>query len=640
MNLTFFDWSLVFIVVVIMVAGVVISQRHMRSVADFLAAGRTGGRYLIAVSYGIANLGAITVIAYFEQNYLAGFTMSWWDMTTNIVLLILSVSGWVVYRFRQSRALTLAQFFEMRYSRNFRVFAGAITYVSGIINFGIFPAVGARFFIYFCGLPESVNFLGLEFAMFPLLIILLLLFSLYFVFAGGQIAVIITDFIQGSLVNIAFLIIIIFMLLNFEYDAVMAALQTAPEEASLLNPFKTSRAKDFNFTFFLISIFSLVYNRMAWQGEQAYNSSAASAHEAKMGQVLANWKEIIRKFFFLVVPVCAFVVMNHPDFSQIAAEVTAKLGNFETEAIRNQMTTPLILTHILPLGFMGLFAAVMLAAFVSTHDTYLHSWGSILIQDVILPLRKEPLSQEQHIKWLRLSIIGVAVFTFFFSMFFQQNDHILLFFAITGAIFAGGSGAVIIGGLYWKRGTTAAAYSAMTIGAVVAVGGIVIRQLNPDFPINGQMFYFIAMCSAIVAYISVSLLGKKQEANLDKILNRGTHTRHDEYKIVQENPSRLSMIFGMGKEFSKTDKFIYVVTYVWIFSWFAVFLVGVVINLTGTVSDESWMRFWFWYVIIHIFGVIFFIAWMTIGGVIDLKAMISRLRKLKRDEHDDGTVPH
>ena len=57
---------------------------------------------------------------------------------------------------------------------------------------------------------------------------------------------------------------------------------------------------------------------------------------------------------------------------------------------------------------MGAFAAVMLAAFISTHDTYLHSWASIFIQDVVMPLRKKPFSSKQHISVLRWAIIGVA----------------------------------------------------------------------------------------------------------------------------------------------------------------------------------------------------------------------------------------
>jgi SSS family solute:Na+ symporter len=77
--------------------------------------------------------------------------MSWWGLTMSVIVLLVTVSGWVIYRFRQTRCLTLAEFFERRYSRRFRVFAGLIVFLAGLLNFGIFPSVGARFFIHFCG---------------------------------------------------------------------------------------------------------------------------------------------------------------------------------------------------------------------------------------------------------------------------------------------------------------------------------------------------------------------------------------------------------------------------------------------------------------------------------------------------------
>ena len=127
------------------------------------------------------------------------------------------------------------------------------------------------------------------------------------------------------------------------------------------------------------------------------------------------------------------------------AEADAVRSTLETigdEAIRNQMTTPVALTQMLPVGVMGLFCAMMIAAAISTDGTYLHSWGVIFIQDVVLPLRKnrEPLSPRQHMRLLRLSIIGVAAFGWIFSMVFPLKDYIMMFMAITGAIFLGGAG--------------------------------------------------------------------------------------------------------------------------------------------------------------------------------------------------------
>ena len=60
------------------------------------------------------------------------------------------------------RAMTLAQFLEMRYSRRFRLFMGGLAFLSGILNYGIFPAISARFFIYFLDLPTTVSIAGMH----------------------------------------------------------------------------------------------------------------------------------------------------------------------------------------------------------------------------------------------------------------------------------------------------------------------------------------------------------------------------------------------------------------------------------------------------------------------------------------------
>ena len=159
MNLTFIDWFIVSIVLIAMIYSVSFTKGLMRSVADFLSAGRTAGRYLISVSQGAAGLGAISIISFLEVGYITGFSFQWWGLSQGIIVLAITASGWVIYRFRQTRSLTLAQFFEKRYSRKFRIFAGIVAFVCGIINFGIFPAVGAQFFISYCGFPDS--FIGI-----------------------------------------------------------------------------------------------------------------------------------------------------------------------------------------------------------------------------------------------------------------------------------------------------------------------------------------------------------------------------------------------------------------------------------------------------------------------------------------------
>ena len=688
MNLHLVDWLIVFIALAGMFYSVSFSSGLMKSVTDFLSAGRTAGRYLISVSSGVAGLGAISVVMFLEMGYVAGFSLAWWGLSQGIIILMLTMSGWVIYRFRSTRCLTLAQFFEKRYSRKFRIFTGIVAFLAGIINFGIFPAVGAQFFISYCGLPDS--FMGIP--VYPLIMIILLSISLYFVYTGGQIAVIIADFFQGIFATLVLIVTVLYLFFSVGWDQVTESLEQTPlqlakkeimdlqndedylllsdlekekkrneidekyENSSRINPFKTSNVEDFNFWYFLIGIIGIMYGTMGWQGSQAYNSSAKSAHEAKMGSVLAGFRGLPQGLFFLLVPVLIYVFMNHTDYASVAASVELSLQDLETDTLRSQMRGPIVLSTVLPIGLLGAFAALMLAAFISTHDTYLHSWATILVQDVIMPFRDKPFDKDTHLKVLRYAILGVAVFIFLFSLLFQQNQKIALFFAITAAIFAGGSGAVIIGGLYWDRGTTKAAWAAIIIGALISVGGVLVKQISVEWlsdtssyvqlknilhfirNINGQEYWGISMGASAFAYVMVSVIDNVKPFNMDKLLNRGDYAIHGEKKIISENAELGWKIFLMGEEFTKGDKVIYILNYAWTGIWTLVFIVGTIYNLSNEVSDSSWMLFWKNYIYIFIVISLLIIVWFTIGGFRDLKIMMYKLKTEERDHNDDGWV--
>ena len=688
MNLSVIDWLIVAITLGSMIYSVNMTKGLMKSVTDFLSAGRTAGRYLISVSSGVAGLGAISIIMFLEMGYVAGFSLSWWGLSQGIIILAITMSGWVIYRFRSTRCLTLAQFFEKRYSRKFRIFAGIVAFVAGIINFGIFPAVGAQFFINFCELPDS--FIGIP--MYPLVMFVLLSIALYFVYTGGQIAIIIADFFQGVFVTIVLFIVTIYLFFTIGWEQVSESLEKTPiklaqkeiqnleiepsfqdlpelekyervseinekyENSSRINPFKTSQVDDFNFWYYLIGIIGVMYGTLGWQGSQGYNSSAKSAHEAKMGSVLAGFRGLPQGLFMFLVPVLVYVLMNHPDYQAVADAVNSSLDKISTDTLRTQLRAPFILSEILPVGLLGAFAALMLAAFISTHDTYLHSWGSIFIQDVIMPFRDKPFDKETHLRVLRYSIFGVAVFIFFFSLLFSQNQKIALYFALTAAIFSGGCGAVIIGGLYWERGTTAAAWTAMIIGAFIGVGGTLVKQVSVDWlsdvsslatiktillylrDINGQEYWGIGIASSSISYIFVSLVGNRSSIDMDKLLNRGRYSIKGEMAVVNKEPELGWKIFGMGAEFTKSDKLIYILNYVWTGMWTLIFIFGTVYNLSNPVSDSSWMKYWEYYIYLNMAVSIIIIVWFTVGGISDLKHMISSLQSDHRDHGDDGWV--
>ena len=164
-------------------------------------------------------------------------------------------------------------------------------------------------------------------------------------------------------------------------------------------------------------------------------------------------------------------------------------------------------------------------------------------------------------------------------------------FAITGAIFAGGSGAVIIGGLYWRRGTTAAAYTAMILGAAISVGGIILLQVDPTFPVNGQWFWGIAMAAATVGYVAVSLLRKGEAADLERILHRGAHALPQDQVASTDLPPVGWRALGLDRDASRGDRLTVLVTYGWILLWAVAFVAGTLLSATGTISEAAWARF-------------------------------------------------
>src|SRR5947199_10708455 len=102
------DWLIV-IVPLIAVAWVGYrTKRHVKSIADFMAGGRVAGRYLVAVSDGMAMMGLITVVGTLEFYYNSGFAAQFWQGLSVPVLLVVTLTGFVIYRFRETRALTLA----------------------------------------------------------------------------------------------------------------------------------------------------------------------------------------------------------------------------------------------------------------------------------------------------------------------------------------------------------------------------------------------------------------------------------------------------------------------------------------------------------------------------------------------------
>jgi solute:Na+ symporter, SSS family len=657
MNMSLIDWVIVAVVMIFITYVALRTQKYVKGVADFCSANRCAGRYILGIARSEVGFAAVSAVAFFEVFYKAGFARNFWGYATIPIGLFLSLSGFVWYRYRETRALTLAQFLEMRYSRKFRIFAASVCWISGILNFGIFPGVAARFFIDFCGLPSEMAIAGVSMATFPVVMFILVLLALSFTLFGGQIAILVTDFWQGTFAFIIFAAIVAFLWFLFPWSQICETMKIVSLPGkSLIDPLDIGRQEDFNMFFYIILIFIGIYSVGSFQGAQGYNSSAINPHEAKMANVISSLRGAMISLGLMLIPIAALVYMNHPDFSSQAADVYENIKHSypQNENLQRQMLVPFVLGNLLPVGLVGAFVAAMLGFFISTNNTYMHSWGTIFVQDIVCPMLKKPLTPKSHIRLLRWSITFVGVFAYIFSLFFPIKEYIQLFLTITGAIFMGGAGAVVIGGLYWKRGTTMAAYAALIVGSVLATSSIVLRLVwehipflvnwAQKMPVNSQMATFISAFSAVSTYVIVSLFGKKQVVNMDKLLHRGEYAVKEELEELkrvgsEKKVSKFWKFIGVNnKEFSKIDKGWFLFTFLNGMYQMSGFLVLLILVSFGFMNDDRWLIWWRIVIFVALGTGAIIGAGASVGGFRDLNKMYKKLREEKVDELDDGRV--
>ena len=635
MNLTYFDYGIVFSITIVTLLIAFGTQKYTKSVADFLAANRCAGKYLLTVAEGAAGIGVITILAHMEMYYHAGFAGTWWNWVMMPIYYTLALSGWMLYRFRETRCLTIAQFLEVRYSKRLRITAGLLSWISGMVGFAIFPGIGARFFINYCGFPECISILGVSVSVFVIIVILLVSISLLLTVVGGQIAVLVTEFFQGSISSLAFLLIAGFLLYKVSWTEIGEILSVQPAGLSKINPFDIHKVKGFNFWFFAILWFYVFYNWQPGSGTQA----AKNAHAARMGKILSDARNWATTLVMVIVPIVAYVVMNHMNYAGLAGEINAVIDKTPETGSRIQILIPVFLSRILPVGLSGIFVAVMVAAFISSHATFLQVLGSVFIQDVIMPFRKKPIEAKQHLLLLRFAIIGVAVYVCTFGLFYKSSEFIFMFWAATSAIYFGGAGAVIVGGLYWKRGTTVAAFCAFFTGMTIGIAGIILTQTVENFPINGQWAGLIAGVTSVVVYVTVSLFGR-QSFNLQKMLHRGEYAiKGDEsFEKNIKVSNKFLRFFGITEEFSKIDICIYFGVIAWGAWWLSWVVFGSICYLIIGIEPSFWLSFWrFWLTTLFV-GAAITTVWFICGGLLDLKFLFNKLKTIKRSDLDDGTV--
>jgi SSS family solute:Na+ symporter len=491
-NTALIDWIiLVFVFAGLCFAGLM-CRKKVKGVSDFMVAGRNVRKYLALGTGLVEGIGLVTIANFIQQGFLHGLSNIWLQtIDMLIVAIIFGHFGVVIVRFRLGGFITLPQYFEARYSRETRLLVGVVTAVAGIMNFAIFPIVGSHFLTHFLGLPATFPLAGFAVPTIPVLMGIMLLLALLFTNLGGMISVVVTDYIQSILVAVGIFIMLFFTFYKIGFTGFTDGLRENLGQAAF-NPFYEG---SYGLVFFIWVGLNVFFCYVAFSPTMQKVASTDSSETARKMTMISSFFNKSRLVMMMMIGIGALIYLGN----QIPA------GSDITQEQWSRTAGPLFLGAVLPPVFMGIVMSALCAAFVSTMDSYILSWASVIVNDIICAFKKKPMTPENHLWTLRFVIGAIAVFLFFFGVVYKPAESILEYIYLTGTMFTG-IGISLVFGLYFKFGNTAGAMAAVLSSATLPVVDLILkRALVGRYTVGSQYSGLAIICFSIVIYIIVSL---------------------------------------------------------------------------------------------------------------------------------------
>jgi len=407
---------------------------------------------------------------YAELGYKTGFASFINGLIAGLVMIFIGRTGFIVRRLRSLRLMTVPEFFEVRYSRRLRVLTGILVATGGILNMGVFLKVEGTFLAIISGIP-------LQYLKATMTGILLL--ELVYTVLGGMVSIVITDFIQFVALSLGTVLVTTWSIhvvgWNKMHDVVWNTMGSSGF-SPISNP-------QYGWAYIAFQILLWLAVDTCWQTTAM---RTFSTRDPETSRRVFSWT--------------GFIYLGRgmmPMLWGIAALAYLGPQQNSLEAM------PKMLAMILPTGILGLVVSGMLAATMSVNSSYLLGWSSIIAQDIVLPLRREPLTPRAQVLLNRIANIFVSLFVLFWGLWYTLPGPAYFYLNITATIFLGGTLAAVIGGLFWSRANTLGGYLALILGAAGAVGFFFFHVPTSYAGLGSFLL-------AGVGIVGGSLLGKSQ----------------------------------------------------------------------------------------------------------------------------------
>lgn len=477
------DWGIVFVYLALTLVIGVVSNKYISRLSDYLVAGRHIRLNLLIATMIATELGLVTVMYNAQEGFERGVSAFHIGVVQFLCYLSVGLTGFIVYRLRVEGVMTIPEFYGKRFGPKVQWWGAVILSISGILNFGLFAKASAQFLAGVLGWgPTAVNWL----------MTFMSLFVMFYTVLGGMVSVVLTDYMQFIFLSAGIGIGTIYAIKAVGWQEIFTVV-AAEKGAAAVNPLMH---QEYGLVYIVWMVLLNLSAACLWMPSVVRSLSAKNPEVAKKVYAWSSIGFLMRCVLPMVWGVAAFLfVTKIPELRH------AFLDAPKEQRLESVMAMPMFLARILPTGLLGLLTAGMIAAYMSTQDSYLLSWASVITQDLIAPLYKRPLSDAQRIFITRIAIAAIGVFLIFWGLWYPLSATLWTYMAATGTVYLSGAFAVIVAGLYWKR--------ASSTGALLALGGglFSLVSLIPEKALFGRdIAWFSEKNIAVATWVLCALL--------------------------------------------------------------------------------------------------------------------------------------
>ncbi|EMI57228.1 sodium:solute symporter [Rhodopirellula sallentina] len=498
-----FDWVVVAIYFMGLVAIVHWSSKQISSTSDYFLAGRHASWFVIGASLFASNIGSEHIVGLAGNGASSGMAMAHWELHAWVMLLL----AWVFVPFYyRSGVFTMPEFLERRFDSRTRWVLSIVSLLAYVFTkVSVTVYAGALVFMSLLpdtfGTPENAFWVGA--------FVTVILTGVYTVF-GGLRAVLYTEVAQTVVLLLGSFFITWFGLRELGgWGELQATASASKAEFALWRPLVQEGVpwwKNGDFPWLGILIASPVIGIWYWCTDQYIVQRTLASKdltEARRGAIFGGFLKVWPVMIFLIPGMIGWALHQKGSISI----PTRSSGEIDGDQVFATMVTGL-----LPIGLRGLVVAGLMSALMSSLASLFNSCATLFTIDIYEKLR--PGKTEKHYVYIgRLATVAVVIAGLIWIpiMKAMAGGGIYKYLQGVQSYLAPPITAVFLLGLFWRRVNATGAFWGLIIGFVLGMGKLTVEAVTTSLEVQSGIWKDIAdfnflYYSGVLLLISVAIV--------------------------------------------------------------------------------------------------------------------------------------